>query len=165
MRTSDRGVDLFKAHEGLRLRAYPDPGTGGEPWTIGYGSTTDVEPGDCITPEGAERLLRKDLQEAEQCVERLVSVPLNQNQHDALVSFIFNVGYGNFESSTLLRKLNAHNYSGAQSEFKRWIYASGRELPGLINRREAEARLFSAKPSTPNWFDEVATQPAGKGVT
>ncbi|MCG7598862.1 lysozyme [Halomonas sp. McH1-25] len=154
MRTSDRGVELIKEFEGCRLRAYQDSAG---VWTIGYGSTTDVEPGDCITPEAAERLLRRDLQEAEETVEALVKVPLNQCQFDALVSFAFNLGYGNLSSSTLLRKLNAHNYSGAQAEFKRWIYAGGQKLAGLERRREAEAQLFGSHPDkqTFHWYEEA----------
>lgn len=154
MRTSDRGVELIKRYEGLRLVAYLD--TGGVP-TIGYGSTSGVELGDAITPEGAERLLRKDLREAEDAVTVLCKVPLSQNQFDALASFTFNLGYGQVASSTLLRKLNAHNYSGAQNEFKRWVYDNGVKLNGLVKRREAEAQLFGAKPASPSflWYDEI----------
>lgn len=152
MRTSDAGIELIKQFEGLRLRAYPDPATGGDPWTIGYGSTTDVEPGDVVTPEGAERRLREDLQEAEDAVAALVTVPLNDNQHAALVSFVFNLGYGNFNSSTLLRKINACNYSGAKQEFKRWVYGNSRVMAGLERRRKAEAELFG----TPgDWYASV----------
>lgn len=157
MRTSDRGVALIKEFEGLRLTAYDD---GAGIITIGYGHTGDVEPDDVITPEGAERLLREDLQEAEDAVAQLVTVPLNANQHAALVSFVFNCGYGNFASSTLLRKLNAHNYSGAQLEFRRWIYAAGEVMAGLERRRKAEAQLFGAKPNDPHWYDAATLKTA-----
>lgn len=158
MQTSQRGIEIIKRFEGLSLRAYADPATGGEPYTIGYGSTTDVEPGDSITPEGAERLLREDLKNAERAVEQLVTVPLNANQHAALVSFVFNLGFGNLASSTLLKRINAGDYEGAAQELDRWVYAGGERLKGLERRRAAEKALFLSpdEPSAPkSWFHEV----------
>lgn len=149
MQTSQRGIELLKQFEGLRLNAYRDSAG---VLTIGYGSTTDVEPGDSITPEGAERLLREDLKNAERAVEQLVTVPLNANQHAALVSFVFNLGFGNLASSTLLKRLNAGDYQGAQQEFGRWIYANGKVMAGLERRRNAEAQLFGDEPSDPDWY-------------
>jgi lysozyme len=143
-RTSPAGIELIKAHEGLRLAAYPDPGTGGEPWTIGYGHTGGVRPGDRITADEAERILRDDLAWAEQAVAERVSpmVDLTQHQFDALVSLVFNIGRGAFERSTLLRKINTADVEGAAREFSRWVHAGGRVLPGLVRRRQAEAELF-----------------------
>src|SRR3546814_12847795 len=91
MQTSQRGIDLIKRFEGLRLTAYPDPATGGDPWTIGFGHTKGVKPGMVITAEKAESFLREDLREFEEAVERLVTVHLCQHQFDALIAFTFNV--------------------------------------------------------------------------
>lgn len=144
MKTSDKGVALIKAHEGLRLTAYADPvGV----WTIGYGHTTaagppKVERGMKITDAGADAILRQDLAKFEGYVSSAVKVPLNQNEFDALVSFTFNLGPGNLRSSTLLKKLNAGDRAGAADEFLKWTKAGGKTLPGLVKRREAERALF-----------------------
>lgn len=139
MRTSQRGLSLIKSFEGLRLLAYRDAvGV----WTIGYGATRGVKPGMSITKEQAERMLFNDVQRFEPEVERLVQVPLSANQWDALVSFTYNLGAANLESSTLLRKLNAGDYAGAAEQFPRWNKAGGKVLPGLVRRREAERVLF-----------------------
>ena len=142
MKTSPTGIGLIKSSEGLRLKAYPDPGTGGLPWTIGYGSTSGVTQKMVITEAQAEQMLAADLVRFERAVERLVRVPLNQGQFDALVSFTYNVGEGNFTKSTLLRKLNAGDTAGAAEQFKRWVNAGGKVLPGLVKRRVAERALF-----------------------
>lgn len=110
--------------------------------TIGYGHTKNVQPGQVITEEEAEALLRADCADAEAAVARLVKVPLNQSQFDALVSFTFNVGAGNLERSTLLRRLNAGNYERAADEMLRWDRGGGRVLKGLTLRRDAERALF-----------------------
>ena len=142
MKTSTKGIALIKSAEGLRLKAYPDPGTGGLPWTIGYGSTSGVTRNMVITEVQAEQMLAADLVRFERIVERLVRVPLNQGQFDALVSFTYNVGEGNFTKSTLLRKLNAGDSTSAAEQFSRWINAGGKVLPGLVKRRAAERALF-----------------------
>lgn len=152
MQTSDAGIALIKRFEGLELEAYPDPATGAEPYTIGYGHTGNVSPGDRITEAAAELLLLDDLKEAEAAVERLVIVPLNDNQFSALVSFVFNLGTGNFNGSTLLRRLNDGDYQAAALEFGKWIYGNGKPMAGLMRRREAERQLFV----TPtNWYDDT----------
>ena len=142
MKTCDAGVALIKSFEGLRLNAYPDPATGGVPWTIGYGSTKGVCQGDCITEQEADAKLREDLFDAEQCVDDYVTVQLTPNQHGALVSLVFNIGCGNFRSSTLLRMLNAGDPSAAAGQFTRWNRANGQVMAGLTRRREAERTLF-----------------------
>lgn len=142
MKTSPKGIALIKSAEGLRLKAYPDPGTGGLPWTIGYGSTSGVTRNMVITETQAEQMLAEDLVRFERIVERLVRVPVTQTQFDALVSFTYNVGEGNFTKSTLLRKLNAGDSAGAAEQFSRWVNASGKVLPGLVKRRAAERALF-----------------------
>jgi len=139
-RMSDRGAKFIASFEGFLADAYWDQW--GSVWTIGYGHTGGVEPGDHVTKEQALALLRKDAATAAQAVRDLVDVPLNQNQFDALVSFAFNLGGGALAESTLLRKLNNGNYKGAAREFKRWTHAGGVELPGLVRRRHAEAHLF-----------------------
>ena len=120
MRTSDAGVEMIKAHEGLVLMAYPDPGTGGEPWTIGYGHTKNVQPGMMITEERAEDLLREDLRAFEEAVHRLLPISFSQSEFDALVSFAFNVGAYALETSTLRKRLLA-------DEPRCWVYQ--KEMP------------------------------------
>lgn len=139
MRTSQRGLSLIKSFEGLRLLAYEDAvGI----WTIGYGTTRGVTAGMSISQEQAEWMLHNDVLRFEPEVERLVQVPLNANQWDALISFTYNLGAGNLASSTLLRLLNAGDYAGAADQFPRWIKAGGQVLNGLVRRREAERVLF-----------------------
>lgn len=145
MNTSDAGIAAIKRREGLELKAYPDPGTGGAPWTIGYGHTgRDVKPGMEIDENTAEALLVGDLASREKAVGRLVSVDLTQGQFDALVSLVYNIGERNFATSTLLRKLNAGDYEGAADEFLRWNRAAGRVMKGLALRREDERAQFLA---------------------
>ena len=143
MRTSDRGISLIKSHEGLRLHAYPDPGTGGEPWTIGYGHTGDVRPGDVITEDQAEMILRSDLDGFERAVESLLPIEISQSEFDALVSFAFNVGVHSLETSTLRKRLLAGEPRCwvYQKELPRWNKGGSGVLPGLVKRRQAEADL------------------------
>jgi lysozyme len=142
LKTSDAGIDLICNYEGVRLQAYPDPATGGDPWTIGYGSTRNVHPGMVITLDEAKQRLREDLEDAEKAIARLVKAPLDQSQFDALVSLVFNIGEGNFAKSTLLKKINAHDYLGASGEFVRWNRAAGKPMLGLTRRRAAERDHF-----------------------
>lgn len=143
MNISDKGLLEIMQHEGVRLSAYPDPATGGAPWTIGVGHTDGVKPGDTCTWAQAMEWLRQDIAWAENAVNGLVHVPLDQNQFDALVDFVFNVGTTQFKSSTLLRLLNEGDYEGADEQFQYWVYAAGRVMPGLITRRHDEAVLFN----------------------
>lgn len=141
MQTSNSGIRLIKNFEGLRLSAYQClAGV----WTIGYGHTACVKPGDTITAGQAELFLRDDLSQSEVVVSRLVRVPLSQNQFDALVSFTFNLGAGNLKNSCLLKKLNAGDYSGAADELPRWNRSRGRVEEGLTRRRLAERSMFLA---------------------
>ena len=133
------GLDLIKRFEGCKLRAYRDPvGI----WTIGYGHTKTARPGQQITHQQAEDLLRSDIAEFEQAVESLIDVPLSDNHFAALVSFTFNVGAGALRRSTLRKKLNVCDYAGAAREFLKWDKAGGRVLRGLSRRRYAEMTLF-----------------------
>jgi lysozyme len=139
MKISEHGLCLIKHFEGLRLQAYR---CSAGVWTIGYGHTVGVHPGDVIDELQADVLLLQDVAQAARTVNQLVNAPLNQNQFDALISFVFNTGSGNFAASTLLKKLNDGDYSGAADEFSRWVHAGGESLPGLVRRREAERILF-----------------------
>lgn len=135
-----KNVNIIKKHEGLRLEAYlPTPN---DVWTIGYGHTHTTKQGMKITEDQAEKLLYLDIAWAEEAVKGLVKVPLTQNQFDALVSFVFNVGAGAFAKSTLLRFLNTGDYTNAAAQFLRWNKQKGRILNGLTKRREEERRLF-----------------------
>lgn len=138
---SQAGLDLIKQFEGLRLKAYPDPATGAEPWTIGVGHTGGVRPGDVITEARADELLRQDVGRFEAAVNKLCPVT-TQSQFDALVSFAFNVGDGNLKDSTLRRMHNEGNYTGAAGQFARWDKANGKQMAGLARRRAAEAALY-----------------------
>ena len=139
MNTSPKGIALIKEFEGLRLKAYQCPGG---VWTIGYGHTAGVKPGMVITKAQAEEYLKADLIAFERYLNGL-GLDLNQNQFDALVSFIYNVGTGNFSSSTLLRKIRMnHQDNSIMDEFLRWVYSKGRVLPGLQRRRLAEMKLY-----------------------
>src|SRR5215217_2650570 len=128
MKTSANGKALIKESEGLRLKAYPDPATGGKPWTLGFGHARGVMPGQTCTREGAERWLDEDIAVAEAVVRKLVRVSLKQHEYDALVDFVFNIGETKFAQSTLLRRFNDGDKSGAGDEFNRWIYADHKIL-------------------------------------
>lgn len=142
MRTSDAGIQLIKSFEGLRLTAYPDPKTGGDPWTIGFGHTNGVKRGDTITEEEADALLYGDLRNFEESVDSLVTAPLTQNEFDALVSFTFNLGASRLKSSTLLKLLNRMQYDYAAAEFLKWVSPGSSVEAGLKRRRMAERDLF-----------------------
>lgn len=139
MKTSDNGRAFIRAGEGVQLAAYQD---GGGVWTIGYGHTRGVKQGQVINHEQADEFLNNDLRQVESCISERVTVPLNQNQFDALVSFVFNVGRQAFSDSTLLKKLNEGNYRAAADQFTRWVYDNDKFVQGLYNRRVAERDLF-----------------------
>lgn len=154
-KTSHDGVDFIKGEEVLKLTAYKCPA---DVWTIGYGHTSaagepEVKEGMTITPAEAERILMSDLRMFERIVNDNVTVPLNQSQFDALVSFVFNVGPGRkgtirqkevpgFITSTLLKKLNKGDYASVPNEMTRWNKSKGKVITGLSNRRAREAALF-----------------------
>lgn len=140
MKISSRGLDLIKRFEGFSASTYICPAG---KHTIGYGHI--VSPGELFTEidrQQAEDLLIKDVHFAESVIRHNVHTDLSQSQYDALVSFVYNVGGGNFIKSTLLRLLNNKDYAGAAKQFARWVYAGGRVLPGLEKRRAAEQALF-----------------------
>jgi GH24 family phage-related lysozyme (muramidase) len=165
-----RGTALIKRFEGCARRrpdgqfeAYPDPGTGGKPWTSGWGATGPdhvhggrIGPGTIWSQQQCDARLARDLVRYANDVSRAIgSAPTTQGQFDALVSFVFNVGQGAFADSTLLRLLNSREYIAAEMQFQRWNLNDGKVMPGLTNRRKAEAAMFSgAAPITeskPTW--------------
>lgn len=134
---------LVQRFEGCRLEAYPDPATGGDPWTIGWGQTgAGIGPGVVWTQAQADEALRRELLRVKERVDARVRVHLEPHEMAALVSFAYNVGIGNFERSTLLALLNAGDRMGAADQFKRWNRAAGKVMRGLTRRRAAEAALF-----------------------
>lgn len=152
MNLGPAGLALIKEFEGCELTAYRD---GGGVLTIGWGHTgRDVEEGMAITQERADELLLLDVSDAVHGVNALVKVPLSQNEFDALVSFAYNCGTDIDEDtkaeglgdSTLLRKLNEHDYNGAAKEFQKWNKDNGKVVPGLTRRRLAEQALFERDP-------------------
>ncbi len=140
MVTSKNGINLIKQFEGLRLSAYK---CSAGVWNIGYGSTSGVRPGMKITQAEAEQRLRADLSRFEQKLNKLVKVKLNQNEFDALVSFVFNIGITAFSNSTLLRLLNQGQARvDVADQLLRWDKVNGQPVAGLTRRRAAERRLF-----------------------
>lgn len=147
---SDNGIALLKRLEGYSAKPYRDSAN---KWTVGYGHVLVPGdgvggPGDVIDDIKATQLLRNDVAKAEACVNHSVTSSINQNQFDALVIFVYNVGISAFQSSTLLRLLNSGDYEGASGQFLRWCKvhtAQGMfvELAGLRNRRLAEQKLFN----------------------
>lgn len=168
MEVSEAGLDCIKDCESLELAAYPDPGSelgkalqvahivlmpkyknlkgweklSGHPWTIGYGHTgAEVKEGLVIDKLKAVAYLKQDVKVATSVIKSHVRVPLNQNQFDALTSFVYNVGIGAFMNSTCLRKLNTMDYLGAADEMLRWWHSPGAEA-SLKKRRAKERDMF-----------------------
>ena len=155
---SKNGVDLIKKFEGLHrlgkdgnIRSYRCPAG---KWTCGWGSTKGVRSGTTWTRQEAEERLMADIEEHEHIVKQYVTVPLTQSQYDALVSFVYNLGGGNFRSSTLLKKLNQGLYDEVPEQLMRWNKArvDGKLTPlkGLTRRRSAEAAIFAAEAKLPS---------------
>ena len=143
MQTSQEGKELIKKFEGCRLAAYQ---CSAGKFTIGYGHTgADVSKGMTISHKQADELFEQDLVKFEKYVRTLVKVSLNKNQFDALVSWTYNLGPGNLEKATLLKELNAGHYDKVPEQINRWVFSGKVKLPGLVARRDIEARLF-AKP-------------------
>ena len=143
MNISDKGLALIEHLEGKRLTTYLD--VVGIP-TIGVGHTgPEVALGMVITDEQCREFLRDDVADAEACINDAVKVDLTQDQFDSLCSFVFNVGRRAFRESTMLKLINAGDYEGAARQFDRWDRAGGREIPGLLKRRIAEANHFKGE--------------------
>lgn len=138
-------VALIKRNEGCVLHAYPDPATGGDPWTIGFGHTgPDVHPGLVIDEAKAEELLRADLAQFEDGVDDEITDGVNttDNQFGAMVSLAYNIGLGNFAKSSVIRYHNAGRIAAAANAFLLWNRAAGRVLAGLDRRRHEEGQLY-----------------------
>jgi lysozyme len=142
MKISQEGIALIKKFEGCELEAYKCPAG---VWTIGYGHTKDVKEGDRINKDEANYLLEEEMIEYEGYINDMVNVPLDQNQFDALTSWVYNLGSSNLMSSTMLTLLNEGKYDEVPQQIKRWNKAGGKVLDGLVKRREAEALLFEGK--------------------
>ena len=146
MAAIDLALPLIKRFEGCRLTAYPDPGTGGDPWTIGWGATgPGISPGVKWTQKQADERLHDDVAKFSARVAKLVKVQTTHAQMAALISLAYNIGVGALSGSTLLRKLNSGDYSGAAEQFPRWNRAGGKVMRGLTTRRNAEAALFRSQ--------------------
>lgn len=147
MKTSENGIAVMHYFEYCKLEAYPDPATGGAPWTIGWGHTgPEVKPGLKWDQKKADQVFVDDLNRFESAIgPRLLNSIPTQGQFDALVCFAYNCGVANLKSSTLLRLLNAGDISGAQAQFARWNKAAGKVMRGLTRRRAAEAALFAGR--------------------
>lgn len=160
--TSDAGIDLIKRFEGLELRAYPDPGTGGKPWTIGIGTTVypsgqAVKAGDVITEAQAEQYLRHDLARFEEAVNKLTGGVATQGQFDALVSLAYNIGETALKHSTLLRLHNEGDYAAAANQFQKWVLAGGKKL---TDARQIERDTRFPEPAR---RDKLPPDPAVRG--
>lgn len=154
MKVSPKGLALIKEFESCKLKAYPDPKTGGAPWTVGWGATgPEIGPHTVWTQEEADSRLMTDIEEREEMVIRALKVQATQGQFDAIVSIVFNVGAGsstrdgilrlkNGNPSTLIRKFNAGDFAGACAEFVKWISPGSSVSNGLLRRRKSEVVLY-----------------------
>lgn len=137
------GLKLLMGSEGCVLHAYPDPGTGGEPWTCGFGATgPDIKEGVTWTQAEADKRLMEDLARFEKAVDELIKVEISVNAFSAVVCFTFNCGVQALKRSTLLKLINQNDMAGAARQFGLWTKAGKRVLPGLVMRRRAESLLF-----------------------
>lgn len=144
---SNASLALIKSFESCKLNAYPDPGTGGDPWTVGWGSTGhDVKKGTAWTQAQADSRFMQDVDKFSDGVSALLgSAPTTQGQFDAMVSLAYNIGLGALKESTLLRLHKEGDYAGAQGQFGKWVKAGGKTMAGLVRRRMAEANLYGNK--------------------
>lgn len=143
MKLNQAGIDLVRHFEGCKLDAYPDPATGGHPYTIGFGSTGhDIGPGLVWTQQQADERLQQDLDSVCTEVSKLLKATISDNAFSALVCFAYNVGIHNLAGSSLINLVNAGNSKWASLEFEKWDHAGGKVMQGLLNRRLAEKALF-----------------------
>lgn len=166
---TQEGFDLIKAHEGLRLKAYPDPGTRGEPYTIGYGHTSAAGPpkvylGLTITQEQAEEIFKRDLKKFENHVRFSVKVPITDNQFSALVSFCYNVGPTTFTKSSVLKAVNDSRFDLVPAKLALYNRAAGKVLKGLVRRRAEEGKLFTEGEDQDDQMVSGAAASTGKPV-
>ena len=141
---SEKGYAIIREFEGFKAEAYLD--TGGV-WTIGFGTIKypngqRVKKGDTCTREQADQWLKNDCKWVDACLDKNVKVNLNQNQFDALASFVYNIGETAFVKSTMLTLINQNSLTSAASQFDRWVFDNGKRIQGLVNRRAKEKSLF-----------------------
>ena len=135
---------LITDWEKCKLHAYPDPATGGKPWTIGWGATgMDIGPNTVWTQAQADADLQKRIDKLGESIDGY-GVPLTCSQKGALVSLAYNIGIGNLGTSTLLKCLRRGDIAGASSQFLVWNKAAGKVMQGLVNRRKAEKAIFDS---------------------
>ena len=140
MNISNVGINLIKSYEKLRLKKYLDSGGN---WTVGWGhKIRQGEKLDEITEEQAEKIFMEDIKELENNINKLIKVNLSQLMYDAIGSLVFNIGIGNFKTSTILKLLNEGRFLQASKEFTRWVYCNKVILEGLIRRRTEELILY-----------------------
>jgi lysozyme len=161
VKTSQVGRDLIMDFEGCRLEAYPDPKTGGAPWTCGWGATgPSIGPGTVWTQEQADERFDEHLTYFEGLLNNAITTTITQGQWDALISILYNVGPGGSKKdgiikiksgapSTLLRMVNARDFEGAAAQFERWVSPGSNVERGLLRRRQAERRVFESVPPAP----------------
>ena len=142
MKASDKAYNLIKRWEGCSLKSY---NCHAGVCTVGYGNTSDARPNQVISYKQALELLHKDVTNVENQLNNLIKVSLNQNQFDALVSFVFNIGGGAFELSTCLKRINSKEFKKVPDEIMRWKYSKGKVLAGLEKRRAEEVELWNTK--------------------
>lgn len=178
MNLSDDGRRRIQGYEGYHdalpdgsCRAYQRTYNGKkDKWTIGFGCTNGVYEGLVWTREQADEAFRKELETFESAVNRFVTVDLNQNQYEALVSFAYNCGTGALQKSTLLKKLNKGDYKGAAAQFQFWNNVNGKPVKGLTQRRASEASLFQKPveaetlPAMPKTVEKAAEPPSRKSI-
>ena len=147
MKASANARRIKEYFEGREYKAYPDPGSkDGKPWTIGIGHTgAEVVEGLVWNDAQIDAAFEKDCERFENAINNMVKVTLNQFQFDALVCIVFNIGASALQGSTLLRKLNSGDYTGAANEFARWCRNDGKKMLGLYRRRMAEKLLFGGE--------------------
>jgi lysozyme len=141
---SEQGFAIIREFEGFHTNAYLD--TGGV-WTIGFGTIkypdgANVKKGDTCAKDQAELWLKNDCQWVDACLDKYVKVNINQNQFDALASFVYNIGETAFVKSTMLTLINQNSLTSAASQFDRWVFDNGKRIQGLVNRRAKEKSLF-----------------------
>lgn len=142
MKLNEAGIDLIKHYEGCKLDAYQDiVGV----WTIGYGTTgPDIVKGLSWTQEDCDKMLQADLDHVSTRLNSIITVDLTDSQFSACCCLAYNIGLGNFRSSTLLRLINQDRLDQASDEFPKWDHAGGKVVQGLLNRRLAEQKLFNS---------------------
>ncbi len=139
VKASNTAIELIKKHESFCANVYRCPAG---KLTIGYGHTGEGVKLGKVSEAKATELLKSDVSSAENAINKFVKTELNQNQFDALVSFVFNVGNGNFKKSTLLEQINERHFVTAAEQFNKWVFAGKEKLPGLVKRRQEEKALF-----------------------